>query len=679
MSHMFNRTRSLIVAAALACGALLLGGCVSLKPAVITIGRPAPLAAQDVSETLAGAAKVDITPPPGFPLGGHSLNGGIARGVRTRLYARALYLKPKTGRPIVMVQADLLSGSRILHHRVAELIAPKTDIEAGGLVIAATHTHSAQGNYFGDVFYDRMASPEPGFQRRLYEFMAERMAAAIVRAYEARRPAKLAAGSIAIDGVNRNRSLPAYLMNKNLNGSKPNEVEAVNSELRMIRVDCRTEKGDYVPLGAFSFFSMHPNLDNKECDLLYNGDIAAYAEREVEWGIKSRYPEAADPIHAIANFTHGDMTPNYPRDEKLGYASMRRIGTIVGTKSLELFDSLKKDLASNAVIRYRYSELDVYGEKCSGGDCLCGKPAVGQALVAGANDRPTPVLHSIAGFAPGWPKRFNTDTCQGKKRIIVEAIHYKVLPLEEFPHVLFLQAIQVQNTVILPVPFEVTIEAGRRMMERSGQSGKTAGIDAVRYIVMDVANSYWGYCSTPEEYSIQYYEGGHTLYGPGTTGYIAAALAGLTADLSKGSGGVLQPAWNFTVKEAKNYYPVDVAPKGMRKAVAAPELTEKKNAEPYWSFRWQDLSPSRIALHEPLVCIETSDDGVAWRPLATAGVPVDDSGYDIAIICTKARNGDDMGVYEARWYNPTGGEGKQFRFKILPREGQTVFYSPAFR
>jgi len=455
----------------------------------------------------------------------------------------------------------------------------------------------------------------------------------------------------------------------------------VNSELRMIRVDCRTDKGDYVPVGAFSFFSLHPNLDNRECDELYNGDVTAYAEREVEWGIKSRYPAAVDPIHAIANFTHGDMTPNYNKDEKLGYPSMKRIGVIVGQKSLELFDSLKNSLSGDAVIRYRYSEVDVYKDRCAADQCLCDKPAVGQALVAGANDRPTPVLHSVIGFAPGWPKKYNTSTCQGAKNIVAEAIHYKILPLEEFPHVLFLQAIQIQNTVILPVPFEVTIEAGRRMMEKCGESGKTAGINGARYIVVDTANSYWGYVSTPEEYSLQYYEGGHTLWGPGTNGYLAAALAGLTADLGKGTGGALLPQWSFTVKEAKNFYPADVTPAGERKIVEPPAMTAagRKSLEPYWSFRWQDQPPARFAFSEPAVAIETSDDLVTWRPFLVNSVPVDDAGYDIAIICTRAKTKDGMGVYEARWYNPAPGSGKHYRFKILPRGAEGAFYSPAFQ
>ena len=138
-------------------------------------------------------------------------------------------------------------------------------------------------------------------------------------------------------------------MNKTLGGKKPGELEAVNPELRMIRVDCRNEGGEYVPIAAFSNFSMHPNLTNEDTDELYNGDVTAYVEREVEWGIRNRYPSAADPIHAIANYTHGDITPEYAKDEKLGYAAMRRLGVMIGRKALELFISLEAGLSDDAV------------------------------------------------------------------------------------------------------------------------------------------------------------------------------------------------------------------------------------------------------------------------------------------------------------------------------------------
>ena len=47
-----------------------------------------------------------------------------------------------------------------------------------------------------------------------------------------------------------------------------------------------------------------------------------------------------------------------------------------------------------------------------------------------------------------------------------------------------------------------------------------------------VANEYSGYVATPEEYALQYYEGGHTLYGPKTLPFLAGHAARLAAELA---------------------------------------------------------------------------------------------------------------------------------------------------
>ncbi len=661
--------------------AFVAAGCTSLKPVTITVNNPAPLKAQEVPSLMAGAARADITPPPGLPMAGHSVQGERSRGVRTRLYARVIYLKPKEGRPIALVQADILSGSRILHHRVAELIAQKTDVEAAGLVIAGTHTHSAQGNYFGEGLYDRMASPEPGFEEKLFNFMAEQIAGAVIRACENRRPGKLATGSMDIAGVIRNRSLPAYHMNKFLEGKKPGEREAVNPELRMIRVDCRKTDGSYAPIGAFSNFSLHPNLGNKETDMLYNGDVTAFAERIVERGIMKSYPSAVDPVSAFANFTHGDITPDFGAKEKLGYGAMRRIGTIIGNRALQLFLSLEKDLTGDAVIRYRAEEVDVYADRCLDNECLCDKPAVGEATLGGGTDRPVTSLNWLPGLAPGWPRKNPGNDCQGAKRIAAEAIQHQIFPLDEYPHMLFLQALQIHDMVLLPLPFEVTTEAGRYMAGRCRDAGRMVGFpDNYRYTVMDVSNGYWGYCATRDEYSLQYYEGGSTLYGPATAGFLAMHLRRLVMELQKGSGGILPPAWVFVVKVAKSYYPIGGAPGDLRKVETNPEFIDrsKKGGESFWTFCWRDVPPSMIRLHDPLVTVEVSDDGSAWRPLVLDGVPADDRGGDIAIICSKPEVSRGMALYEVRWYNPAREKGKFYRFTIFPRPGQALLSSPAF-
>ena len=67
---------------------LLLGSC----RATVSGELPAPAPRVATGSFRAAAARVDITPVPGYPLGGHSVSGTIARGHWTRLHARTLYL-----------------------------------------------------------------------------------------------------------------------------------------------------------------------------------------------------------------------------------------------------------------------------------------------------------------------------------------------------------------------------------------------------------------------------------------------------------------------------------------------------------------------------------------------------------------------------------------------------------
>ncbi len=57
-----------------------------------------------------------------------------------------------------------------------------------------------------------------------------------------------------------------------------------------------------------------------------------------------------------------------------------------------------------------------------------------------------------------------------------------------------------------------------------------------RVAVSSLANEQFCYLTTPEEYSLQRYEGGNTLYGPQSQPFIAAAAAALAADTLGGGG-----------------------------------------------------------------------------------------------------------------------------------------------
>ena len=95
--------------------------------------------------------------------------------------------------------------------------------------------------------------------------------------------------------------------------------------------------------------------------------------------------------------------------------------------------------------------------------------------------------------------------------------------------------------------------------------------------------------------------------------------------------------------------------------------------------QWADVPPTLIDLHRRLVSIEYSEDGAKWFPLEMQGIRVDDDGYDLSVIFTGDMTDAKMGIYETRWFNPESREGRWYRFRIEPRQGQEMFFSKAFK
>jgi len=669
-----------ITAAAVFLSLLMLSSCAFWTHSIsIEIIAQEHLPQSPAGAFLAGAAKEDITPPPGMPLAGYALWANKGKGFRTRLYARVVYLKSASGASVALVQCDLLAGSLLLNQRVAALVASQTDVGMENLLITATHTHSAPGNYFDSNFYNDHASNVPGFHPEYFEFLAQKIARAVIRAYQEKRPAKIASGKTQIWNLTRNRSLQAYLANQNIAYEKqPGSYEAVNPDLYLIRIDAMDDDGQYRPLAAVSSFSIHGTAVPMENNL-YNGDVFAYIEREVERGIKKHYPSSRQPIHAAFNGTHADNSPNY---QKQGYPEARRIGTAVGRRAFELFCSLDGALKNDAVIRHAAREIDLFVERCVEDLCLCHRPVVGSALAAGADDGPSPVISKLPWLKQGSARWFFTQSCQGHKRTLAGPLQYLFLPKKDFPHRLFLQVIQINDVLLLPVPFETTKEAGARMAAECAR--KPARVDFHHAVVISCANGYFGYVTTPEEYRIQRYEGGHTLYGPQTQPFLARHLAVLTEKMIQGQN-------EFSFAGRRHYdlragnFPKEKAPPGaQRKAVGQPLwVLSRGGGESYWSFSWEDLPSDRLFWDQPMVRVEKSKDGVVWEPLILDGESVDDEGYDLAVVNLSMLEGGAKGLYETRWYLPAETrpeeEGKTiYRFAVLPQSGQAVFYSPAF-
>ncbi len=650
----------------------------------LRVRQEVPSRVEGKETLLAGIGKADITPRPGLPTAGYATNGRSGTGFRTRLYVRVIYLKAANRMPVALVQCDLLSGSEAVHRSVAERVAKATGLDAGGIMLSGTHTHSGPGNLFGSNFYVKHASNEGGVDRRFFDFVCDRIARAIVDAYNDRRPARIATGSAEVYGFTRNRSIAAYQANRNADPGKAKDIrKAVNPEMFMVRVDCLDESsGAYKPAGALTSFSIHgtsvPSWNTLYTNTLFNADVFAYMERELEWEV-ARMHGATRFVHAVVNGTHGDNAPDCSGTCQ-GYRDSRLLGVGLGRRAIELFNSLGGALRPVAKVRAAFREIDYYQTRAIDGIAICDPPRVGTTLTAGVQDGgPTPILSRLPFFKEGSHRWIFTGGCQGTKRILLGPLQSLILPRDEFPHLISYQAIQLGNVVLLPLPYEFTMESGRRIVEACQKAARVGGMGAdTRFVVVSVSNGYAGYCTTPEEYGVQRYEGGHTLYGPNTNPFVAAQAAKLVGDMAReGEVRDLAKERTFTLA-ARTFYREYDAPKGRRAASAQPSRCRADGGEECWSFRWADVPPSRIDLHRRLVSIEYSENGVTWLPLEDRGIRVDDDGYDVSVAFLEEMTGDKLGVYEARWYNPEWREGRRYRFRIEPREGQDLFFSKAF-
>ena len=103
-----------------------------------------------------------------------------------------------------------------------------------------------------------------------------------------------------------------------------------------------------------------------------------------------------------------------------------------------------------------------------------------------------------------------------------------------------LQLLRIGSLYLASLPAESTIMSGYRIRR---QLARTLGVDIAQVLVVSYANAYTQYITTPEEYSLQAYEGGSTLFGPYTQPAYQQELDRLAQDMAAGKATVntLQP------------------------------------------------------------------------------------------------------------------------------------------
>lgn len=102
--------------------------------------------------------------------------------------------------------------------------------------------------------------------------------------------------------------------------------------------------------------------------------------------------------------------------------------------------------------------------------------------------------------------------CQGVKPILIDAGEI-TQPYPWAPNIVDMQVFRVGQFLIIASPSEVTTMSGRRWRSAIAEEAATFLDEDPIVVLAGPANTYAHYVATPEEYSVQRYEGASTLFG----------------------------------------------------------------------------------------------------------------------------------------------------------------------
>lgn len=577
---------------------------------------------------------------PGYPLGGHGLTAHTSQGSWLRLYSRAIYLQDGNNQRLALVSADLWSVPAGLGDRVAELVVKgdkKCFVKREQIVLAATHTHQSPGNFSSSKLYNNFASPVPGFDPLLFEFLAKRIAKSIQNACDKPPKARIAFDESLVHHLVRNRSLEPFLKN----GEK-NEIlasaedfpigpltedfknrmayQAIYPNLQVLRFE--TDSGELIAIA--SFFAVHPTAMSHSTRV-YSSDLFGAAAIEAEQYLET-LPHNSKPVVAIFNGAQGDLSPWWKQQDR---RNTIKLGKTLKDGILNIYEhgtpsEIDKDIK---LTRYTIMELPNTCITMDDGEraCTADLPMGGVAMIGGAEDGKTPFYNEGVVRDPDLPEYENQGV---KQPALGHFINSLMLKKHSVPRKVPLGLYQLGDIVLATLPGEFTFVMGRRIKK----SIQKILPESKHVILIGLANEYVSYIATPEEYKLQHYEGASTLYGPASGPAIKRELE----KLAEGDPGDIQqrefeysagPETAFSLNDISEFLPQP----GYGLDNILQNLDTGQAVSNYPKFCWEDAPlslpnpPFPDEPNRPHVIMETRKNG-GWDALEINKIKETDEG-----------------------------------------------------
>ncbi len=505
-------------------------------PAAVVLADPAATVASAAAGRLeVGVGRADLTPPTGYFTMGNVRSDARARGAQGRLQARAIVLR-RGEQKVALVVTDLCCVAGGLLTEASKLLRGR-GLGEQNIVVSATHTHSAPGQYFPYTAYDLTlpnANTITQFEGRpdpqLYAFLARRLAVAIARADDDLSPGAAAWGHTAIpEGLTENRSIEAHLANygidKELGEGRPADSprgagSTIDPQLDVLRVDKRIGSR-MVPVGMWSTFANHGTVNLGKRSSNYNGDHlgAAMVASETALRRTGRVPRGQDVVTAFSNADEGDTSSALHRT---GPAEAEYVGRVEAAAMLRAWRDAGRSLSDRPELDLRWTRFCFCGQETSQGR-VDDKAVPGLPLLTGSDEH-RGQLHDNTGVVY---EHYRLPTEVGPQGNKIQLFPQGVPVPAGAP----LVVVRVGDGVVLTNPGEASVSVGRSL--RSAVLEALAGSGVRSVAISGLANEYQGYFTSPKEYAWQAYEGGQTNFGKLSSVLLVEKSAELARSLAR--------------------------------------------------------------------------------------------------------------------------------------------------
>ena len=279
-----------------------------------------------------GFFEENITPPPGFPLGGYIerfIANQRAKGKLNDIFVRAMYLRDSSSE-YLLLSADLLLFENTFVAKARRAISDVTGVPAEHIMLTATHTHSAPNTASEMILFSSFYSEEDMKLTKKYneEFLLPKLVEVSENAKSEAREGRIFIGRDEVDSFCTNRIDPILERDKEV----------------IVIIDDRRR-------GGIVSFTCHPTVLGAD-NLLYSGDFISFTNDTLKKCVSSEF------IPLFLNGAAGDQSTRFVRRSQ-SVEEAKRIGKILGRKICEMMDGLEELSVDKIIFKHLNIELNV--------------------------------------------------------------------------------------------------------------------------------------------------------------------------------------------------------------------------------------------------------------------------------------------------------------------------------